>query len=200
MSTTVLRGHNHKTNTRCYTCPCGKWDSDQEIRRENNQVAASRYQHWCSFPSCRCHRPMIAIRDLTAMDCDVEFSETGAHNPTAGRRWKLEPERGQFHLTVDSFHDVSKNSQHNESSPLEVSLTPEAASHARLPDEQDRKKHEPDLLIEIRAPQVKRGPRDPTDDEVIQHALVTCHSRLVSHVRRCTWDGRHLSVEANQRM
>ena len=121
------------------------------------------------------HRPMIAVRDLTAMGCNVEFSETGAHNPTAGRRWKLEPEGGQFLLTVDSLHDVSKNWQHNESSPLEVSLAPEAASHARLPDEQDRKKHEPDLLIEIRAPQVKRGPRDPTDDEVIRHALVTYH-------------------------
>ena len=57
----------------------------------------------------------------------------------------------QFFLTVHSLRDVSKSEPHDEISPLEVSLIPVAETEALLPAEQDRKKHEPDLPIELRA-------------------------------------------------
>ena len=46
---------------------------------------------------------------------------------------------------------------------------PDAESEALLPAAHDRKKHRPDLPTELRASRVKRGQRDPTDDEVTHH-------------------------------
>ena len=101
------------------------------------------------------------------MGCEVEVSKNGACILTGARRWKLE--QGPF-LTDESLRDVSKTLLYDEITPLEVSLIPVSETEALLPAEQDKKKHEPfDVPIEIRAPQVKRGPRDPTDNEVTQH-------------------------------
>ena len=50
-----------------------------------------------------------------------------------------------------------------------MSLIREAETEALMSTEQDKKKHEPDLPIELRAPRAKRGPRDPTHDEVTLH-------------------------------
>ena len=107
---------------------------------------------------------------MTARGCEVELSKNGECILTGARRWKLEQGPGQSFLTAESLRDVSKTLLYDEITPLEVSLIPVSETEAFLPAEQDKKKHEPfDLPIEIRAPQVKRGPRDSTDDEVTQH-------------------------------
>ena len=103
------------------------------------------------------------------MGCDVEHSKYGARIQTCGRRWKLEQGRGQVFLTVDSLRQVSKTWLHDEIAPLYVSLIPDAETEAVTPADHDRKKHEPSLPIELRAPRVKKGSRYPTDDEGTQH-------------------------------
>ena len=144
-----------------------------------------------NFQVADVHRPMIAVRDLTTMGCEAECSKHGACSQTGGRRWLLEHGRRLFFLSVDSLRGVSKTWLHDEIAPLEVSLIPEAGSEALLPSDHDREKHEPDLPIELRAPRVKRGPRDPTDDEVTQHEPVApAISKLVSHLHRRAWCGR----------
>ena len=78
----------HVTTLRCDTFPSGKWRNDRETSGETNQASTTRENHRRQFSGCR--RPQFAVKDLTAMRCEVEVSENGAHIQTGGRRWKLE--------------------------------------------------------------------------------------------------------------
>ena len=143
-----------------------------------------------NFQVADVHTPIIAVRDLTARGCEVELSKNGACILTGARRWKLEQGPGQSFLTAESLRDVSNTLLYDEITPLEVSLIPVSETEVLLPAEQDKKKHEPfDVPIEIRAPQVKRGPSDPTDDDVTKHEpLHLSFRKLVSHLHRSVWN------------
>ena len=101
---------------------------------------------------------------------DVEFSKNDARMLTGGRRWQSEEVSGLFFLTVDSLCDVWKLGYMIKFSSLDMSLIPVTETEA-LPAEQDRNKHDTDWQIELGAPRVKEGPRDPTDDEVTWREL-----------------------------
>ena len=63
------------TTTRLILSASVIWSNDTEIWRQNTQASTSRDNIGRRFPVCR---PITAVRDLTAMCCEVGFSKNGA--------------------------------------------------------------------------------------------------------------------------
>ena len=97
------------------------------------------------------HRAITAVRDLTGSSPRMERI-FGLVDVGGSRKRDV----GSSFLTVDSLFEVSLGFSKGETEALP-------------PANHDRKNHEPDLPIELRAPRVKRGPRGPTADEISQH-------------------------------
>ena len=124
---------------------------------ENHQASTSRDKHRRQFPGCRRSQTNHCGQRL---DGDGLRSRGLPEWSVHSDGWTaLEAGTGTWTILSDSLRDASKTLLYAEVAPTEVSLIPVAETEALLPAEQDRKRHQPDLPIEL---------KDPTDDNVTQ--------------------------------